>query len=117
MKTEGHLDKARAFEERARHWDSDRDAPSVIEGIFNAAVHYIACGINQKHGQDIDSHAAQKRFLRDSDEDEVLDAFEALENIRIASVCGGAWNGDRIARALELLEVIKKWTGTGRPPD
>jgi len=117
MKTEGHLEKARAFEEGARRWESNREAPSVIEGIFNAAVHFIACGINQKHGKDIDSHAAQKRFLRDSDEDEVLDAFEALENIRIASVCGGAWNGDRIARALELLEVIKKWTGTGRPPD
>ena len=41
MKPEGHLQKAEAFERRARKWDSTEDeVPSVVEDVFNAAVHY-----------------------------------------------------------------------------
>ncbi|MEM2870529.1 MAG: hypothetical protein QW379_08980 [Thermoplasmata archaeon] len=71
-------------------WRSDRNAPSVIEGVYDASVHYIAYGINRKYGKDIDSHAAQKRFLREMSEERALDAFDVLEKIRIATVYGGA---------------------------
>ena len=111
LKPEGHLDKAKAFEDRASRWDSDRDAPSVIEDIFDATVHFIAYGINIKHGKDIDSHAAQKRFLREQKENEVYSAYENIEYLRISSVYGGGWNGERIKEALEHLEVIKRWIG------
>ena len=111
LKPDGHLDKANAFVNRASHWDSDRDAPSVIEDIFDATVHYVAYGINIKHGKDIDSHSAQKRFLREQRENEVYSAYENIEYLRISSVYGGGWNGERIKEALELLEVIKRWIG------
>jgi len=64
MKPEGHLEKAKAFEDRASRWESEHDAPSVIKDIFDAFVHYVAYGINMKFGTDIDGHAPQKRFLR-----------------------------------------------------
>ena len=111
MKPEGHFEKANAFEDRAHRWESDRDAPSVIEDIFDATVHYIAYGINIKYGKDIDSHAAQKRFLREQKEDNVYSAYENIEYLRISSVYGGSWNGERIKESLEHLEVIKKWIG------
>ena len=111
MKPEGHLDKAKAFETRASRWESDRDAPSVIEDIFDATVHYTAYGINTKYGKDIDSHAAQKRFLREQKENDVYSAYENIEYLRISSVYGGGWNGERIEEALEHLEVIKRWIG------
>ena len=111
MKPEGHLEKAAAFENRAQYWDSDRDAPSVIEDIFDAAVHYIAYGINIKFGRDLDSHAVQKRFLRDNLEHDIYDTFQEIEYLRISSVYGGGWNGDRIKKALKSLSVIKKWIG------
>ena len=111
MKPEGHLEKAEAFEHRAQHWESDRDAPSVIEDIFDAAVHYIAYGINLKFGRDLDSHAAQKRFLRENLEHDIYAAFGNIEYLRISSVYGGSWNGDRIKKALESLGVIKEWIG------
>ena len=111
MKPEGHLEKARAFEDRAHRWESERDAPSVIEDIFDAAVHYIAYGINIKYGKDIDSHAAQKRFLREQKEDKAYNAYENIEYLRISSVYGGGWNGEKIEEALGYLKEIKKWIG------
>ena len=86
MKPEGHLKKASAFENRAYRWGSKRDAPSVIEDILDACVHYIAFGINTKYGKDIDSHAAHKRFLREQKKDNVYTAYENIEYIRISSV-------------------------------
>lgn len=108
MKPEGHLEKATAFENRAHRWESDRDAPSVIEDIFDSTVHYIAYGINIKFGRDIDSHTAQKRFLRENHEHEheVYAAYENIEYLRISSVYGGGWNGERIEEALKHLEVV-----------
>ena len=111
MKPEGHLEKAKAFENRASRWESDRDAPSVIEDIFDATVHYIAYGINIKYGRDLDSHAAQKRFIREQKINDVYSAYENIEYLRISSVYGGSWNGERIKEALENLVVIKRWIG------
>ena len=109
MKPEGHIDKASAFEDRANRWESDRDAPSVIEDIFNAVVHYIAYAINIKYGKDIDSHSAQKRFLRQQNETAIVFTYDNLESLRISSVYGGGWNGEKIKEALSYLEVIKEW--------
>jgi len=111
LKPEGHLEKAKAFEDRAHRWYSDRDAPSVIEDIFDATIHYIAYGINIKYGRDIDSHTIQKRFLREQKEEDVYSAYENIEYLRISSVYGGGWNGERIKEALVYLEVIKRLIG------
>jgi hypothetical protein len=97
LNPEGHLDKASAFEDRAMRWESDRDAPSVIEDVFDACIHYVAYGINVKYGKDIDSHNRQKRFL--------------IEYLRISSVYGGGWNGEKIKEALDNLKEVKKWIG------
>ncbi len=109
MNPEGHLEKARAFENRAQTWKSDRDAPSVIEDIFNATVHYLAYGINIKFGKDIDSHSSQKRFLRQNNENEIWITYDEIERLRIKAVYGGGWNGEKIKRGLDLLEDVKKW--------
>lgn len=101
LKPEGHFEKAKAFENRAQNWETDRDAPSVIEDIFDAAVHYLAYSINIKYGKDIDSHSGLKRFLRNNNENKVHNAFSEIEYIRIGSVYGGSWNGYRIKKALE----------------
>ena len=111
LKPEGHFEKASAFEDRATRWESDRDAPSVIEDIFDACVHYTAFGINIKYGKDIDSHNRQKRFLREQKEHDVHAAYENIEYIRISSVYGGGWNGEKIKEAQKNLGVIKKWIG------
>ncbi len=44
------------------------------------------------------------------DETEVHNSYMEIEYLRIGSVYGGAWNGERIEKALKLLEVVKKWT-------
>ena len=110
MNPEGHITKARAFESRAQKWDTEEESPSVIGDVFNAAVHYFAYGINIKYGKDIDSHSEQKRHLRNNGEFEILQVYDDLESIRVGSVYGGKWNGERIEEALGLLEEIKRWT-------
>ena len=109
MKHEGHLKKAKAFEKRASRWDSDEEAPSVIEDIFDAVIHYLAYGINIKYARDIDSHNIQKRFLKERGEFDVYNTVNNMESLRIASVYGGAWNGERIRKALEHLDEAKEW--------
>ena len=74
-------------------------------------MHYTAYGINIKYGKDIDSHGHQKRFLREQKEDEAHTAYDNIEYLRISSVYGGGWNGDRIKEALEYFKEIKKWIG------
>ncbi|MDP6156604.1 MAG: hypothetical protein QGH39_03760 [Candidatus Thermoplasmatota archaeon] len=112
MKPQGHLEKAKAFEDRSKRWESDKDAPSVIEDIFDAIVHYTAYGINIKYGKDIDSHSKQKKFLRTNNEIVVFHAYENIEFLRMKSVYGGGWNGERIREARIHLEAIKKWLET-----
>lgn len=111
LKPEGHMEKAQAFEDRAGRWESERDAPSVIEDIFDATVHYVAYGINVKYGKDIDSHGPQKRFLRQQGENEVFNVYNNIEYLRISTVYGGGWNGEKIGEALAYLKEIKKWIG------
>lgn len=113
MNPEGHLDKARAFEDRANRWETDRDAPSVIEDIFDATVHYIGYAINVKFGQDLDSHGKQKRFLKEREQTEIYLVYERIEQMRIKIVYGGGWNGDTIEKGLKLLDEVKQWS---QPP-
>lgn len=106
------MEKAKAFEDRANRWETDKDAPSVIEDIFDALVHYTAYGLNLKYGKDIDLHSAQKRFLREQNENELYEAYENIEYLRISTVYGGGWNGEKIEEALNWLKVIKNWLKT-----
>ena len=110
MKPEGHLEKAKAFRNRADSYQDEKEAPSVIEDIFDAMIHFIAFGLNLKYGMDIDSHSRQKRFLRDNGMNDLLHDYQQIELIRIGSVYGSRWNGDRVKRAREALERVIKWT-------
>ena len=112
MKPQGYLEKAKAFEDRSKRWESDRDAPSAIEDIFDAIVHYVAYGINLKYGMDIDSHSKQNRFLRSNDEAVAYLSYDNIEFLRMKSVYGGGWNGERIKEARINLEAIKEWLET-----
>jgi hypothetical protein len=111
MKPEGHLRKAEAFERRARKWDGTEDeVPSVVEDTFNAAVHYIAYGINIRYGQDIDGHAVQKKFLREKKEYGVWQAYQDLETARVGAVYGSSWDRGLVKKAILHLEAIKTWS-------
>lgn len=111
MKPEGHLRKAEAFERRAHKWDGTEDeVPSVVEDVFNAAVHYLAYGINIRYGQDIDGHGLQKRFLRDKKEFHVWQAFQGLESARVKAVYGASWDVCIVKEVMAKLEEIKQWS-------
>ncbi|MDO9538108.1 MAG: hypothetical protein Q7J68_07300 [Thermoplasmata archaeon] len=111
MKPEGHLQKAEAFERRARKWDGTEDeVPSVVEDVFNAAVHYLAYGINIRYGQDIDGHGMQKKFLREKKEYGIWQAYQDLESVRVRAVYGASWNCELVESALLNLEAIKIWS-------
>lgn len=111
MKPEGHLQKAEAFERRARKWDStEDDVPSVVEEVFNAAVHYVAYGINIKYGQDIDGHGMQKKFLREKKEYGIWQVYQDLETVRVRAVYGSSWNCELVEKVVLNLEAIKKWS-------
>ena len=111
MKPEGHLRKAEAFERRARKWDGTEDeVPSVVEDIFNAAVHYVAYGINIRYGQDIDGHNMQKRALRDKKEFHVWQAFQDMESARVRAVYGASWDIEIVKIVMAKLEEIKQWS-------
>ena len=112
MKPEGHFEKAIAFEQRAEKMDTDLDAPSVIEDLFDAMVHHIAYGINIGYGTDLDSHGKQKRFLREKELHDLLEDYNELERLRIGSVYGSKWNGDRVDKAKMILKRVKQWSMT-----
>jgi len=50
MLEEGHLSTARELEESARVLlvDPDKHAKAIVELVFGAAHHYIACGLQRR---------------------------------------------------------------------
>jgi len=110
LKPEGRLEKERAFRNRADSYHDEKEAPSVIEDIFVAMVHFIAFGLNMKYGMDIVSHSRHKRYLRDNGMNDLLHDYQQVKLIRIGSVYDSRWNGDRVKRAREALERVIKWT-------
>lgn len=51
MLAEGHLETAKELEESAGvlSSDPDRHAKAIVEILFGAAHHYIACGLERKY--------------------------------------------------------------------
>jgi hypothetical protein len=50
-------------------------------------------------------------FLRRHGEEEISLAFESIDGLRAGRFYGRKGNGEIVKRALENLEVIKKWLG------
>jgi hypothetical protein len=111
MKVEGHLKKAKKIEESAEKLNPEEDSELIIEGLYGAAHHYIAYGLQVKHSEHADKHTQDPVLLKRYGYDEIRAKFEALDSLRTGDFYGGRANGERVRKAKELLAEIKTWSG------
>ncbi|MDI6708848.1 MAG: hypothetical protein QME47_07185 [Candidatus Thermoplasmatota archaeon] len=111
MRGEGHLEKAKKIERSAEKLDPDTDSELIIEGLYGAAHHYIAYGVQMKHGEHTDKHTQNPALLKKYGHDEIRAKFEVLDSLRTGDFYGGRTDGERVRKAKAILAEIKTWSG------
>lgn len=111
MLADGHLETAKELEVSARVLSSDPDkhAKAIVEILFGAAHHYIACGLERKYKGHSDHHADDSGLLRRRGEEKMAEVFESIDRLRAGRFYGKKRNGEVITQMLELLEEVKRW--------
>jgi hypothetical protein len=113
MKSEGHRETGKQLEESLGELlvDADKHVKAIVELIFGSAHHYVAAGLEEKYEEHPEKHQQIPGFLRRHGEEEISLAFESIDGLRAGRFYGQKGNGEIVKRALENLEVIKKWLG------
>lgn len=111
MKPDAHLVKAQRIEGSVRKLDPDRDWEMIVEGVYGAALHYIAYITEAKVGKHQETHKGLPRFLDQNGLPELAEALRALELLRQSRWYGGKENGEVSREALSILERIKREGG------
>lgn len=108
MKPEAHLMKAKRIEESIKKLDLHKDWEMVVEGAYGAALHYLAYITEAKIGKHHETHKGLPRFLDRNNLSELAELFRSLELLRQSHWYGGRENGKVSAKALSILEQIKR---------
>lgn len=111
MKPDAHLVKARRVEESLRKLDPAIDWEMIVEGVYGAALHYIAYITEAKVGKHHETHKGLPGFLDQNGLPELAEMFRELELLRQSRWYGGKENGEVSMEALSILERIKREGG------
>lgn len=107
MDREKHLEKASRLEESIKKLDNEEDWELIVEGVYGAAQHYIACICEEKLGKHLETHKGLIKFLRENNLVELSNLFQQIDELRIGRWYGGKINGETSKLAFEVLEKIK----------
>lgn len=111
MKPDDHLTKAQRIEGSVKKLDPARDWEVITEGIYGAALHYIAYIAETKVGKHHEAHKGLPKFLDESNLSGLAEAFRELELLRQSRWYGGKEDGEISKKALSILERIKREGG------
>jgi hypothetical protein len=105
---EKHLEKAKRIENSQSKLDPEEDWELIIEGVYGAAVNYIAYICEQKFEWHIDDSEKLVNFLETNEMPDIAELVKSLEKHRTGKWIGGQRNGHAVLRVRKLLEEIKK---------
>lgn len=106
-----HLEKARRIERSLGKLDSEKDWELIVEGVYGASMHYIACIAERQINEHLDTHKGLPHFLDEHDLVELASLFREVDLLRQARWYGGRGNGDTSAHAKDVLRRIKQVGG------
>jgi len=107
MKPDAHLTKARRVEASVRKLDPASDWEMIVEGVYGAALHYIAYITEAKVGKHHETHKGLPGFLDQNGLSKLAEMFRTIELLRQSRWYGGRENGEVSTEALAILERIK----------
>lgn len=110
MKPESHIEKAQRIEHSTHLLDKEEDWELIVEGLYGAAMNYIAAFCEKKFKEHQDTHKGLIAYLKKHGEYELASLFQELEEIRIGRWYGGKRNGESAGKAKEVIEEIKELT-------
>lgn len=106
MKVEDHLQKARRVHETVKKLDPEEDWELVVEGVYGAAIQYIAYISQRKIGEHKESHRGLPKFLEDNGLSEIAEKFRVIDLQRQKHWYGGQSDGDVSERVLSILGFL-----------
>ena len=101
MKKEDHLEKAERIERSTKNLDKEKDWELIVEGIYGAAQHYIACICDVKLGEHHETHKGLIKYLKEHNLTELANKYPQIVNLTTEV------NGETIDLALGVLKEIK----------
>jgi len=107
MNIEDHLSKAKRQERSVEKLNPKEDWEAIIEILYGAAMHYIACISEKRLHSHSDTHKHLARYLTESGLGHIAELFRELEQLRLGRWYGGRENGETAERAKEILKEIK----------
>jgi hypothetical protein len=102
-----HLEKAVRQVRSSEKLDSKEDWEAIVEILYGAIMHYIACICEKRSNTHIDTHKGLARYLNDNGLVHLAELFREMDQLRLGRWYGGRGNGETVARAKEILEEIK----------
>ena len=108
MDKEKHIEKAERIEASLEKLDKEKDWELIVEGIYGASQHYIACICERKLGKHLETHKGLIKFLRENNLVELSNLFQQIDELRIGRWYGNKVNGETSTLAIEILQKIKK---------
>ncbi|MFQ6057228.1 MAG: hypothetical protein ACE5KE_09425 [Methanosarcinales archaeon] len=107
MKKERHLEKAKRIEASIKNLDEEEDWELIVEGVYGAALNYIAYICEIKIGRHKDIHKGLPRFLDENNLIDLAGWFRVLDTLRQGHWYGSRTNGETSALAKRILNQIK----------
>ncbi|MEW6328771.1 MAG: hypothetical protein AB1468_01505 [Candidatus Micrarchaeota archaeon] len=107
MKIEEHMKKAKGIENSTAKLDEEEDWQLIVEGVYGAALHYIAAICEKKIGKHLETHKGLPGFLDENGLSELATLFRQLDSFRVSRWYGKQGDGETVRLAREILERIK----------
>jgi hypothetical protein len=107
MNIEDHLSKAQRQEKSAEKLDPEDDWEAIVEIIYGAMIHYIACICEKRSQSHLDTHKRLANYLTENKMVHLAELFREMDQLRLGRWYGGKEDGETVSRAKEILKEIK----------
>lgn len=112
MNVDGHQKKAKEIEGALNQLIPDPEGKyvaAIVELSYGMIQHIIACKMEKKYGDHLDTHAGLHRMLRHFKEYEIAEVFQKLDSIRAGRWYGSQGNGNIVDECNKYLIIVKEW--------
>lgn len=111
MNYKKHLEKAKRLESAQQKLEPTGEWELIIEGVYGAVLHYIACICEERVGNHINTHKGLPRFLDNQGLPKIAELFRRLDYLRQSKYYGGQQDGKSAEEARAILVELKKTLG------
>lgn len=108
MLAKDHLEKAKRLKKTCAKLDPESDWETIVEDAYGIALHLIACIMEKRIEEHMDTHRGLISYLTEHKLPEVSALFRELDELRTGRWYGGRENGKSARRAFEIVGELER---------